>query len=381
MRYRSRARGQHRRRNPEADYIVTFRGGTTRPVWEISPSQYLAAIGVHQPWIMEISPLQYSRMSKRAKAQYDEKRRGEWQASADAAEQWRQLVMRAYAEGSFTTKTPGVSREARDVIWSMEAARSEALRAEERRKVSAANSVEGVPEGAIIYDRMWRRYARLLKRLKAGGLKVEYVDGNTAKKADHFFNILSDEDVTAEGLTSSSSQAEFLQAARSRWKGSLPAPEPPKLPRPSRPVATRPSPLPAPAPAARHSLWVIRVHPTGAPSIHADEGVAIRAAKHLGSYGSVYAHARNYGAFDLSGPGASSDDLKKVVLTLDPEAQVRKLKGGIRVLPPEKVLATYKALEEFWQEMARRDIPHRDMMIAMINHPTYRALPAERRAG
>lgn len=393
MRYRLRSRAQRdqrwlRRRNPENAYTVTFQGGTTRPIWEITSGQYLAAIGVHQPWIMEISPLQYSRMSNRAKTQYDEKRRGEWQASADAAEQWRQLVVRAYAEGLVTPKTPGVSREAWDVMWSVEVAKSEAQRAAERQRVSAVNSVESVPEGAIIFDRMWQRYARLLKRLKAGGLKVEYADGNTAKKDSAFFNILSDEDVKEEGLTSASSKADFLRSARSRWKGTF---------QELRASKTRSAPLQAPARSAssivsaqstfqpptptRRSLWVVRVHTSGAPSIYPDTVSAVSATKHLGEYGSTYAHVRNHGTFDLHGPGASGDDLRRVVLTLDPEAQVRKLKVGIRVSPPSKVLSTFQDLDGFWQAMARQNLSHQEMMIAMINHPAYRALPADRRGG
>lgn len=383
MRYRSRhgAPSPRRRRNPEGEYVATFHGGATRPIWEISPSQYLAATGVKQPWIMEISELQYARMSQRAKDEYDKKRRGEWQASADAAEQWRQLVIRAYAEGLVTPKTPGVSREARDVMWSVEVARGEAQRAAERQRVSETNSVEGVPEGTIIYDRMWRRYARLLKRLKAGGLKVEYAEGNTAKKAEHFFNILSDEDVTEEGLTSASSKADFLRAARARWKGSLPEPKAPPT-RSALAAKSPPSVRSAPPPVVAstpQSLWKIRVHTTGTPGIHADLGAAIRATEHLGEYRSTYAHARNYGTFDLHGPGASGDDLRRAILSLDPGAQVRKLKVGIRVSPPARVLTAYQELDHFWQEMARKDVPHREMMIAMINHPAYRALPPERR--
>ena len=322
-------------------------------------------------------------MSKRGRDEYDKKRRGEWQASADAAEQWRQLIIRAYAEGLVTPQTPGVSREARDVMRSVEVAKGEAQRAAERQRVSAVNSTEGVPEGSIIYDRMWRRYARLIKRLK-GGFKVEYADGNTSKKAEHFFSILSDADVAEEGLTSANPPADFLRAARSRWNGPSPAPAVKARSASPRvaPARSTPSAMPERSSVAsptRHSLWAVRIHPSGTPSIHADTVAAVSAVKHLGAYGSVYAFSRNEGTFDLSGPGASGDDLRRIVAALDPEAQIRKLKNGVRVSPPAKVLAAYRELDDFWQGMARKGASHREMLIAMINHPVYRALPADRR--
>jgi hypothetical protein len=52
----------------------------TRP-WCMTASQYQAAMGIKQPHIAEISPMQYAGLSRRGKAQYDAKRSAEWDAS------------------------------------------------------------------------------------------------------------------------------------------------------------------------------------------------------------------------------------------------------------------------------------------------------------
>jgi hypothetical protein len=37
---------------------------TDLPAWTMSPEAFQARAGVHQPWICEISPMQYAHMSQ-----------------------------------------------------------------------------------------------------------------------------------------------------------------------------------------------------------------------------------------------------------------------------------------------------------------------------
>lgn len=84
--------------------------------WTITPSRYLFLLGVHEPWIAEISPMQYAHMGKQQKAAYDAKRSKEWAESGKAKDQWRNLVLKAFADGRFTLEDPETTREARDVV-------------------------------------------------------------------------------------------------------------------------------------------------------------------------------------------------------------------------------------------------------------------------
>ena len=85
-------------------------------VWTMTAAQYQAKMGVHQPWIGEISTVQYAGLSKRGKAQYEAKRAGEWDASAACKQEWRDKVIAAHDADEFNQHDPSVSDEARSVI-------------------------------------------------------------------------------------------------------------------------------------------------------------------------------------------------------------------------------------------------------------------------
>lgn len=137
--------------------------------WTMSASAYLSKIGVHEPWIAEISPAQYAGMSKRAKAQYDKKRAAEWQASADAKAEWQRLILEAYHAGTITLETPGLHPDAKNAITGglvkeREAATKQALaEATERNNIT---SVDDVKVGDTVWNLMLRRYGIVFKIFK-----------------------------------------------------------------------------------------------------------------------------------------------------------------------------------------------------------------------
>jgi hypothetical protein len=93
----------------------------TAPIWELNPSMYLSQQNIHEPWIAEIAPTQYARLSKRAKAEYDQKRHREWEASAKGKAEWKDKVLRAYLNNEFEKDNPRISEATKDIIREREA--------------------------------------------------------------------------------------------------------------------------------------------------------------------------------------------------------------------------------------------------------------------
>jgi preprotein translocase subunit YajC len=120
----------------------------------VGASAYQAVLGVHAPWIAEISPMQYAAMSKAAKAAYDKKRAGEWVASAAVKDQWRAAVLQAYAAGKFRREDPDVHPDADMVVFAAQrqaAQDAAAQQAQARGRENAITRADQVKVG----DRVW----------------------------------------------------------------------------------------------------------------------------------------------------------------------------------------------------------------------------------
>lgn len=143
------------------------------PAWKLSASQYCTQQGVEEPWIAEISPMQLGLMSKRARAQYDEKRRAEWAASAACKAEWRQKVVEASVSGVFDWHNPSADLhpEAREAAIAAYIATQKANREEAWRAFSAAQSIHA-PSDVAPGDRLWdiafSGYVRVLKVFSKG---------------------------------------------------------------------------------------------------------------------------------------------------------------------------------------------------------------------
>ena len=134
--------------------------------WGVSAGMYQAALGVHAPWIAEISPMQYAHMGKAAKAAYDRKRAGEWEASGQAKEQWRQAVLAAFRDGKFDLKDAAVHPDAKSAVlaWQrdQEAAAAKAARADKDRE-NAITDVGQIKVGDTVFDIMSHAYEKVTK--------------------------------------------------------------------------------------------------------------------------------------------------------------------------------------------------------------------------
>ena len=120
------------------------------PAWQIAAVAWKGVRGIHTPWIAEVSPMQLGAMNGRTRRAYDERRRAEWDASAEGHAAWRAEVMAAFDAGAFTLDHPELHREARDAV-------RRALFARSKRAAEAAaefgadlltNSVECFGKGA-----------------------------------------------------------------------------------------------------------------------------------------------------------------------------------------------------------------------------------------
>jgi hypothetical protein len=148
--------------------VTTKTLGASKP-WTMSASAYLAAIGVHEPWIAEISPWQYSTMSKAGKARYDKQRREEWVASGEAKGQWLSLCMAAYDAGTITLDSPDLHEEAKDRIkGQLLKRRKEQAEAQhqERLRQNRITSLDDVNVGDRVFDIMVRGYGRITRKYK-----------------------------------------------------------------------------------------------------------------------------------------------------------------------------------------------------------------------
>lgn len=149
----------------QVDEAMDARAVTEAP-WQFGAGAYQAALGVHEPWIAEISPFQYAKMGKAAKAAYDKKRRGEWDASAAAKAQWRTAVLAAWRDGKFDPQDASVHPDAeQEVRWAQQADAKEAAAAA-RAVQDRANEITSTKQ-LKVGNRVWlviqRAYAEVLK--------------------------------------------------------------------------------------------------------------------------------------------------------------------------------------------------------------------------
>lgn len=137
------------------------------PAWQMGRDAYQTRKGVHRPWIAEISPVQYGRMSKRGKVQYDNKRSAEWGASAKCAEAYRAEVMAGYDKGAFSLEHSAgldVHPEARNVVtWELRAREAATVEARYREAVVHNEDLSHVGLGDTVFCVMTSCYAVVVK--------------------------------------------------------------------------------------------------------------------------------------------------------------------------------------------------------------------------
>jgi hypothetical protein len=160
---------------------ITHEEVTAEP-WKYTASQYQAVLGVHQPYIAEISPMQYAHLSNRGKAQYDAKRSREWDASAVCKRQWATAIVAAFDAGTFTLDDPQLSRDAKDaVIWaSIERKKAErAARLEEAERANIIRDFSMLKPGDRVWSLIGGHYLTVTKvNTKSVRARYDYPEGH-----------------------------------------------------------------------------------------------------------------------------------------------------------------------------------------------------------
>jgi hypothetical protein len=147
--------------------------------WTVGPDAYQYALDVKQPWIAEISPMQYAMMGKAAKAAYDKKRSGEWEASGKAKDAWRAAVVAAFAAGQFAKDDPTVHPDARREVLHARMAADQATAAQGKAEKDKANGItrsDQLKVGDRVWDPMYRGYV-VVKKISAKSVQVEHKFG------------------------------------------------------------------------------------------------------------------------------------------------------------------------------------------------------------
>lgn len=170
--------------------------------WTINGSQWMAIQNIHEPWIAEISPIQYARMSKRAQAAYDKKRSAEWQASGDAKQTWEKAVIDAYNKGKFNINDRDVHRDAKSAISSGKIRAKESNKKAKIEKAHTSNRISSTSEvkvGDRVYYIIYRKYADVVKVNKKT-VRIKFDDGSAITKDPNMLQWLSHNDVESQAV-------------------------------------------------------------------------------------------------------------------------------------------------------------------------------------
>lgn len=139
-------------------------------VWKIGRDAFQARMGVHRPWIAEISPAQYAGMSKRAKAAYDTKREREWEASANCAQAYEQLCFAAFEADNGILTHADLHPDAKRAIMTEINRRTKEDAQARFRRAQVWNTLEVINQvkpGDRIYTLLYGRYVTVVKTFKA----------------------------------------------------------------------------------------------------------------------------------------------------------------------------------------------------------------------
>src|SRR6266508_2796886 len=150
----------------------------TKP-WTSTATAYQAALGVHQPWIAEISPYQHGRLSTRGRAVYEQKRGQAWQASADCKAEWRRRVVEAYHDGRFDLSGSDVTDEARSAVHQALAREEEERAAAILEQAGAKNRIGSTAElcpSDRVYCLLAGRYGTVQRTHKVSA-RLRFDDG------------------------------------------------------------------------------------------------------------------------------------------------------------------------------------------------------------
>ena len=170
--------------------------------WEMGRSEWMAKKNIHEPYIAEISPYQYQKMSQRQKAAYDKKRNAEWEASAQGKEQWASEVYQAYKDGKFKLDDPKLTQDAKEAITrkNLEEKRTaEKQSVEDLERRNNINNFSQLKVGDKVWHVLFRKYMTV-KRINRNSVSLLGSDGRKATAKPLFIQYRSPADLKEKGL-------------------------------------------------------------------------------------------------------------------------------------------------------------------------------------
>lgn len=150
-----------------------------KPAHEVSRAHWKAMRGVHAPWVGEVSGVQYGLMSAAARRRYDAQRRAEWQASADASDDYARACVEAY--DADPTVFDRASQDAREAIRFELARRAARDRASRMTALTAENAdLSTVRDGDLVWWLVGNYEVRVVRVLRAS-LRVALRNGREVR--------------------------------------------------------------------------------------------------------------------------------------------------------------------------------------------------------
>lgn len=151
--------------------------------WTMNGSMWLSAKGIHEPWMFEISPFQYARMSKSQKNAYDKKRNKEWNDSSKGKEEWANAVYDAFKNKEFDLNDKDVHPDAIDAAKIGKVIEDKAEKEAALKKALKENRIMDasvLEKGDKVFSVIYRRYGQVVKTGKKS-VSVDMGGGNIMK--------------------------------------------------------------------------------------------------------------------------------------------------------------------------------------------------------
>jgi hypothetical protein len=165
--------------------------------WTMSGSMWLSAKGIHEPWMFEISPFQYARMSKSQKNSYDKKRNKEWDNASKGKAEWAKAVYNAFKNREFNLNDKDVHPDAINAAKIGKSTEDNANKETALKKALKENRIMDasiLKNGDKVFSVIYRRYGEVVKTGKKS-VRVDMGDGNPVKIKAGMMDWLSYDDL------------------------------------------------------------------------------------------------------------------------------------------------------------------------------------------
>src|SRR4030066_614639 len=165
--------------------------------WEMSSSQWLSVNKIPEPWVGEISPMQYSKLNNRAKKEYDIKRNREWALASKGKEDWRNKIYSAYKSGKFKLEDKGLNLEVINAVKQKSSEVQEKKQQQSFEEAEKSNKISDVSEvkmGDKVFHIIYRKYG-VINKIGKNTVSLVLSNGDTIRVKPSLLNRYSYSDL------------------------------------------------------------------------------------------------------------------------------------------------------------------------------------------